>query len=233
MTRPLIELSNISLTRANALVLDDVCLSISEHRVGIIGYNGSGKSSLLRLLCGLLKPDSGQLVVHGKDIEQDGKTLYKTAGLIFQNPDHQLIFPTVIEELTFGLRNLGHSKREARAQSEQMLADYSRSHWRDRPVASLSEGQKQLLCIMSILLMQPSVLLFDEPYSALDFPTRHQLAKVISELPQQAIMVSHEPNSFAGFERLIWLEDGTVKMDGPAAEVMQAYESHAMQVQAL
>lgn len=233
MPRPLIELANISLSRANALVLDDVCLSISEHRVGIIGYNGSGKSSLLRLLCGLLKPDSGKLIVHGKDTEQDSKTLYQTAGLIFQNPDHQLIFPTVIEELTFGLRNLGHSKQEAIVQSEQMLAAYSRSHWRDHPVASLSEGQKQLLCIMSILLMQPSVLLFDEPYSALDFPTRHQLAKVISELPQQAIMVSHEPNSFEGFDRLIWLEDGKVKMDGSPTDVMRAYESYALQVQAL
>lgn len=233
MTQPLISLTNVSLSRGGHKVLDDVSLSIREHRVGIIGYNGSGKSSLLRLLCGLLTPDSGELTVHGLSVHEHHKTLFKTAGLIFQNPDHQLIFPTVIEELCFGLRNLGHNKTEAIERSEAMLSRYQRSDWRDRPVASLSEGQKQLLCILSILLMQPDVLLFDEPYSSLDFPTRHQLARVISDLPQQAIMVSHEPHSFAGFDRIIWLDNGRIRMDDHPDTVLPAYETAATAVDAL
>ncbi|EAR10624.1 ABC transporter, ATPase subunit [Reinekea sp. MED297] len=233
MTQPLIRLDKVSLTRGGQPVLTDVSLTIRESRIGIIGYNGSGKSSLLRLLCGLLTPDSGELTVHGLDTRDHQKTLFKTAGLIFQNPDHQLIFPTVIEELCFGLRNLGCSKADAIAQAEQILQRYQREHWRDRPVASLSEGQKQLLCILSVLLMEPSVLLFDEPYSALDYPTRHQLARVIYDLPQQAIMVSHEPNSFVGFDRVIWLDQGAIRMDGTPDDVLPAYEAAALAIEAL
>lgn len=233
MTQPLISLDRVSLTRGDKPVLQDVSLAIREHRVGIIGYNGSGKSTLLRLLCGLLTPERGELSVHGKNTATEQATLFHTAGLIFQNPDHQLIFPTVIEELCFGLRNLGVSKRDATEQAETMLQRYRRSDWRDRPVASLSEGQKQLLCILSILLMEPSVLLFDEPYSSLDYPTRHQLSGVIAELPQQVIMVSHEPNSFAGFDRIIWLDQGSVRLDGQPAQVLPAYEQAALTVNSL
>ena len=233
MTQPLISLNKVSLTRGGQPVLTDVSLTIQESRIGIIGYNGSGKSSLLRLLCGLLTPDSGDLTVHGLNTRDHQKTLFKTAGLIFQNPDHQLIFPTVIEELCFGLRNLGYSKTDATERAEQILDRYHRPHWRDRPVASLSEGQKQLLCILSVLLMQPQVLLFDEPYSALDYPTRHQLANVIRELPQQAIMVSHEPHSFIGFDRVIWLDQGSIRMDGAPDDVLPAYEAAALAIEAL
>lgn len=233
MTQAHIELNNVSLTRGGQLVLKDLTLTVREHRVGIIGYNGSGKSSLLRLLCGLLTPDSGDLTVHGLNTREHQKTLFKTAGLIFQNPDHQLIFPTVVEELCFGLRNLGVSKREAIQRAEAILQRYQRSDWRNRPVASLSEGQKQLLCILSILLMEPAILLFDEPYSALDYPTRHQLAAVIAALPQQAIMVSHEPHSFQGFDRIIWLDQGTVRLDGPPETVLPAYETAARVIDAL
>ncbi|WP_119395572.1 energy-coupling factor ABC transporter ATP-binding protein [Salinibius halmophilus] len=227
--KPQVVLSNVSLMRAQQSVLEQINLQLSERRIGIIGYNGSGKSSILRLLCGLMQPDSGTITVGEHCTSIGAKKLCRTIGLIFQNPDHQLIFPTVIEELSFGLRNIGYSKAEAIMASETILADYQRSHWRDKPVASLSEGQKQLLCILSILLMQPSTLLFDEPYSALDYPTRQQLAKVIANLDQQVIMVSHEPHTFAEFERVIWLADGKVQMDGQPTEVIRAYEANAEQ----
>ncbi len=233
MTQPLIQLNTVTLIRSGIKVLNEVSLSISEHRVGIIGYNGSGKSSLLRLLCGLLAADSGDLTLYGKNTKSDQKTLFRTAGLIFQNPDHQLIFPTVIEELCFGLRNQGDSKAEAISKSEAILQQYGREHWRDLPAASLSEGQKQLLCILSILLMAPSVLLFDEPYSALDLPTRHQLSRVIADLPQQVIMVSHEPQSFVDFDRVIWLDQGCVRLDGKPDTVLPEYEQAALVVDSL
>lgn len=228
-----IEIRDVTLTRGMHTVLNQLNLCLTEQRIGIIGYNGSGKSSLLRLLCGLLKPDTGSVYVDQLNTELGAQKLCGTIGLIFQNPDHQLIFPTVIEELSFGLRNLGQSKQAAMAASEQMLAKYQRQHWRDLPVASLSEGQKQLLCILSILLMQPKTLLFDEPYSALDYPTRRQLAQVIESLAQQVIMVSHEPHTFAGFDRVIWLADGQVNMDGEPATVIAAYEAFADSVSSL
>ncbi|MDN3648988.1 ABC transporter ATP-binding protein [Reinekea marina] len=227
MNQTKISLKNVTLTRGGQTILKNMSLAITEQRVGIIGYNGSGKSTLLRLLCGLLAPDSGTIRVHNQTVHEHQKDLFKTAGLIFQNPDHQLIFPTVIEELCFGLRNIGYAKAEAISKAEQLLVQYERSHWRDFPVASLSEGQKQLLCILSILLMEPSVLLFDEPYSALDYPTRLQLAQVIQALPQQAIMVSHEPNSFADFDRIIWIDHGQVRMDGSPETILPAYERAA------
>lgn len=228
-----IQLNNVSLSRGGQPILQDISLQLSEPRVGIIGYNGSGKSSLLRLLCGLLKPDSGDIQVYGKDSRSGVKPLCQRAGLIFQNPDHQLIFPTVIEELSFGLQNLGFSKAQAIAKSDALLAHYNRAAWRDRPVASFSEGQKQLLCIFSILLMQPHALLFDEPYASLDLPTRYQLADVIGALSQQVIMVSHEPESFQGFDRVIWIDQGTIKDDGSPSEVLPRYRQQALSIDSL
>ncbi|MEX1056502.1 MAG: ABC transporter ATP-binding protein, partial [Natronospirillum sp.] len=202
-------------------------LSLTEQRVGLIGHNGSGKSSLARLLNGLLQADAGRIGVHGADPTAGPEAMASVVGFIFQNPDHQIIFPTVIEELTFGLLNQGHVKTDATALALDLLATYDHSDWADRPVHSLSEGQKQLVCIFSVLLMQPRVLILDEPFSALDLPTRYRLLDLLHRLPLQIVMISHELDTLADFDRLIWLREGRVHLDGPPATLLPEYQADA------
>lgn len=230
MHTPSIELSHVSLTREGRTIFDDLTLSLNESRIGIIGFNGSGKSSLIRLLNGLLTADSGTISVNGKDPAKGPAAMSNEVGFVFQNPDHQLIFPTVLEELIFGLQNQGKNKPEAEAEALALLEVHKRLDWKDLPVHSLSEGQKQLVCIFSVLLLKPSVIVFDEPFSALDLPTRYQLQKVISQLSQQVIMISHELDGFQGFDRLVWLGEKGVVKDGPIDKVIADYKQHAFEI---
>lgn len=221
-------LERVVLERTGIRVLDAVTLDVRERRVGLIGNNGSGKSSLVRLLNGLLKPTSGEVRVNGLNPSDGPETMAGQVGFIFQNPDHQIIFPTVLEEVAFGLRNLGRSRGDAQAEALAFLDQHGRADWAERPVHSLSEGQKQLVCIFAVLVMQPQLIVLDEPFSALDYPTRLHLLDWLHGLPQQLLMISHELDSFAGFERLIWLEQGQIRDDGEPAPLLQAYRQASL-----
>ncbi|WP_425359019.1 energy-coupling factor ABC transporter ATP-binding protein [Ancylobacter aquaticus] len=224
---PLIRLENVTLTRGGRVVLDDISLEIAERRVGLIGTNGSGKSSLVRLLNGLLAADKGRITVHGLDAHEKASELPRTVGFIFQNPDHQIIFPTVAEEIAFSLEQAGMPRRQAAKEAVPALARFERAHWAERPVHALSEGEKQFLCIIAVLVMTPSLLILDEPFSSLDLPTRRRLEALVAGLDQQVILVAHELDAFAGYERVIWLHEGRVRGDGPPGEVVPAYRSFA------
>jgi biotin transport system ATP-binding protein len=218
----------IALTGAEVSVLGKqllgpVTLNISEHRVGIIGRNGSGKSTLLRLMAGLVAPSAGQVRVDGIDPSGDRKGLIARLGILFQNPDHQIIFPIVEEELAFGLRQMGLGKAETLAQAKARLVAEGRGHWAGRPVSSLSQGQRQYLCLLAVLMMEPATLLLDEPFSGLDIPTARGLAAHLAGLSQRLLVVTHDPLVVQAYDRVIWLEDGLVKGDGTPDAVLPAY----------
>lgn len=220
-------LDHVTLTRGGRMVLDVVSLALSERRIGLIGNNGSGKSSLVRLFNGLLSADEGRVVVHGLDAKEKAAELPRKVGFIFQNPDHQIIFPTVAEEVAFSLEQAGRSRREAAREALPALARFGRDHWAERPVHALSEGEKQLLCIIAVLVMEPAVLVLDEPFSSLDLPTRRRLEALIAGLDQQVILIAHEFDAFAGYDRVLWLHEGRVRMDGAPGEVIAAYRAFA------
>lgn len=224
---PLIHLDNVTLRRGGREVLSGISLELVERRIGLIGNNGSGKSSLVRLFNGLLAADEGSVTVHGLDARENAAELPRKVGFIFQNPDHQIIFPTVIEEVAFSLEQTGLSRREASTEAKAALARHGREAWADRPVHALSEGEKQLLCIIAVLVMQPAVLVLDEPFSSLDLPTRRRLERLIATLPQQVIMIAHEFDALLAYDRVIWLHEGRIQMDGPANEVVAAYRRAA------
>lgn len=233
IANPSIIFDQVCLTRNGHCVLNKLSLELHESRIGLIGHNGSGKSSLVRLINGLLQPDSGNIDVHGHNPTRGPEKMSAQVGFIFQNPDHQIIFPTVEEELCFGLLNQGISKLKATRQVTDFLATHQRSDWADQAVHSLSDGQKQLVCIFAVLLMNPSVLILDEPFSALDLPTRYQIMDLLSRLPQQLLMISHELDTLEMFERIIWLEQGQVFQDGPPHQVLPAYQAAAKRVRDL
>ena len=215
----------VSFARDGRSVFEDLSLDLSQRRIGLVGDNGSGKSTLLRLANGLLRADQGDVVINGRPLR--GRDLADGVGFVFQNPDHQIIFPTVGEEIAFGLTERGASAADARRATDELLARHGCAGWRERAVHELSEGQKQLVCILAVIAPAPSILLLDEPFASLDLPTRLSLSARLAQLPQQIVMASHDLDLLHDFDRVIWLDRGTVRADASPAEVLPLYRAHA------
>ena len=212
-----IMVQDLSLTIGPRLVLDRISLHLTAPRLGIIGRNGSGKSTLARLLAGLIAPDSGRLRVEGVDVCKDRRAAIRTVGILFQNPEHQIIFPTVLEEIGFGLRQLGLSKSEAHARVRDTLTRFGKPHWLEATTDALSQGQKHLLCMMAVTAMQPRWLILDEPFAGLDIPTRMQLTRHLDRCGARLVHVSHDPRDLAGYGRICWLDRGRIRAEGGPA----------------
>ena len=206
-------------------ILHDITAHLTEGRIGIIGRNGSGKTTLLRLIAGLIAPDTGRVRISGIDPAADRKVAIGLVGLLFQNPDHQIIFPTVEEEVAFGLRQQGRSVSEARATARAVLHRHGRGHWAGVPVQTLSQGQRHYLCLMTVLAMSPEVILLDEPFSSLDLPTQARMRRALDALPQQLITITHDPALLHGYDRLLWLDAGRLRADGPPDAVLPDFEA--------
>ncbi|KWV46244.1 cobalt ABC transporter [Bradyrhizobium macuxiense] len=217
----------VYLARGGGRFFDDLSLDLRERRIGLVGDNGSGKSTLLRLANGLLLPERGEVIANGRHTTQAGRGLHADVGFVFQNPDHQIIFPTVGEEVAFGLIEGGQTAAQARAAAGDLLASHGCAGWIDRAIRDLSEGQKQLVCILAILATEPKILLLDEPFSSLDLPTRLSLSARLARLPQQIVMASHDLDLLHDFDRVIWLEKGQVRADGVPSQVLPDYRAHA------
>ncbi|MCT4657360.1 MAG: energy-coupling factor ABC transporter ATP-binding protein [Cohaesibacter sp.] len=218
-------LSDVTFAQQDKIILSNLSLTLREKRIGLIGRNGSGKSTLSRLIAGLVLPKEGEIRVSGVDVCNDRAKAITTIGLIFQNPDHQIIFPTVEEEIAFGLENLTGSRTKALKKAHEVLETFGKGHWAEWGTYSLSQGQRHLVCLMAVLAMKPKTILLDEPFAGLDWPTSHVLFKWMDRLEQQVILVTHDLDRLNGFERVIWLEEGKVAMDGPADKVLAAYRA--------
>lgn len=214
-----IALTAVTFTIAGKTILDGISAELSESRIGVVGRNGSGKSTLLRLLAGLAAPSQGEIRIGGIEPARDRKAMLSRLGILFQNPDHQILFPTVEEELSFGLLQQGRSKAEAKDSVTRLLADEGRSHWLKAQTNALSQGQRHYLNLLSVLLMRPRTILLDEPFAGLDLPTQTRLARRLAVLPQRLITVTHDPAAVADCERVLWLEAGRIYRDGPGHRV--------------
>ncbi|WP_068402809.1 energy-coupling factor ABC transporter ATP-binding protein [Kribbia dieselivorans] len=201
----------------------DVTVTLTERRIGLIGANGSGKSTMARMLNGLVLPTSGRVTVDGLDTARSGKEVRRKVGFCFTDPDAQIVMPTVAEDVAFGLRRRGLSKAEIRARVEAILARHGLAGHHDHPAHLLSGGQKQLLALASVLVTEPDLLVMDEPTTLLDLRNARMIADLVANLDQQVVMVTHHLDLVRDFDRVLVVDGGRVVFDAPPAEAIDHY----------
>lgn len=214
--------------------LDDVSLTINDGEfIGLIGHTGSGKSTLVQHLNGLMKPTSGGVYYNGADIHEDGynlKELRSKVGLVFQYPEHQLFEVDVFSDVCFGPKNLGLSKKEAefRAFEALRLVGFPEEYFYQSPF-ELSGGQKRRVAIAGVLAMKPEVLILDEPTAGLDPKGRDEILDQIKKLREETnmtvVLVSHSMDDVAKYVgRIIVMNRGKVMFDDTPKEVFRHYK---------
>ncbi|MBB3992561.1 biotin transport system ATP-binding protein [Sulfitobacter undariae] len=222
---PLLRLDVVDLRIDGRDVLRGITCVSDARRIAVLGRNGSGKTTLARVMAGLKAPTGGTVHIAGVDVARDRRGALGAVGILFQNPDHQIIFPTVGEELSFGLSQMGMTKVAVTDRVEQVLAQFGKSAWHDAAIYQLSQGQRQLVCLMAILAMAPKVIILDEPFAGLDIPTMMHLSRVLESTDAALVHITHDPRIVAHYDHVLWIEGGAVQMQGAAAEVAPAFEA--------
>lgn len=220
---PAIRLSGVSVTRDGTDILTDIDLSLDDHRIAVIGMNGSGKSTLVRLLDALLLPTAGEVRVGGLLTGEAASRIRRMIGFVFQNPDNQIVMPVVEDDLAFGCRNLKLPAAEITHRVQTVLPDLGITSLRERESHTLSGGEKQLVALAAVLVMQPQVIIFDEPTTMLDLRNRRILQQHIDRLRQRVIMVTHDLELAEGYPRVIVLHEGRIAYDGEPGEAIARY----------
>ncbi|MGO6881738.1 energy-coupling factor ABC transporter ATP-binding protein [Rhizobium ruizarguesonis] len=208
------------------VALQPLTLGISGKRIGVIGLNGSGKTTFARLINGLTKPSVGRVTVNGRDIS-DEKTAVADVGFIFQSPQNQIILPIVKDDIAFGLKRRGLTKAEIEAKVEGVLARFGAEALADRRAHELSGGELQVAALCSVLATGPGILILDEPTNQLDLKNRALVEGIIAGLPESAIIITHDLELIAGFERVLLFHEGRLAADAPAAEAIARYKEIA------
>ena len=214
--------------------LDDVTLTIPDGQfLGIIGHTGSGKSTLMQHLNGLLKGSSGRILFDGQDIYEKGyqlKDLRRQVGLVFQYPEHQLFEIDVFSDVCFGPKNLGLSKEEIEERAKRALESVglSEESYHQSPF-DLSGGQKRRVAIAGVLAMDPKVLILDEPTAGLDPQGREEILTLIKKLQTEShmtiLLVSHSMEDVAEYvDRILVMNHGRIFLDGTPKEVFAHYK---------
>ncbi|OZI61692.1 energy-coupling factor ABC transporter ATP-binding protein [Bordetella genomosp. 11] len=222
----LIEFDHAVVKTPRAEILHGVSAVLSERRIGIVGPNGAGKSTLARLINGLVLPSSGTVRVNGHDTRQATRAVRREVGFVFQNPENQIVFPIVREDMEFGLKTLVPDKAARQARAAEQLAALGIAHLADRASHSLSGGERQLVALAAVLVMRPKVIVFDEPTTQLDLRNRNRVRAAIAGLACDAVVVSHDLELLEDFDRVLVIAAGRVAADDRPAAALHWYREH-------
>jgi cobalt/nickel transport system ATP-binding protein len=232
-TKPVLTTKGLSFSYPDTPdVLNDIAIEVMPgERVGLIGPNGAGKTTLFLVICGVLKPNEGEISLLGEPVAF-GK-FNPRAALVFQNPDDQLFCPTVKEDVAFGPQNMGLPKEEVEARVKEALATVGASRFADRPVHHLSEGEKRIVSIASVLAMRPELVMYDEPSANLDIRSRRRLIRLLQSSAETILVASHDLELVLEVcQRVILIDEGKIVADGDPRQIMgdeQLMEAHGQE----
>lgn len=204
-------------------VLRDVTVRMDEHRIGVIGANGSGKSTFARLLNGLVEPTTGEVLIDSLSTRRDARQVRNLVGFCFTDPDAQIVMPTVREDIAFSLKPLKLPKAEVNDRVEAIMARFGLADHADHPAHLLSGGQKQLLALASVLISDPQLLVMDEPTTLLDLRNARMIADVVAGLEHQVVLVTHHLDLLDGFDRVLVFDETRLVCDATPAEAVSFY----------
>jgi biotin transport system ATP-binding protein len=191
-----------------------------------MGPNGSGKSTFIRLINGLLLPKIGQICVDGLDTRLEVEKIRRKVGFVFQNPDNQIVFPIVSEDIEFGLKRRIPDSNMRHQRMLEALDQLGVLHLQDRSIHTLSGGERQLVALAGVLATKPEILVFDEPTTQLDLRLRNRFEQHLSALPQPALIVSHDLELMRTMDRVLIIVEGRLAFDGVPADATAWYRTH-------
>ena len=213
-------------------VLQDVNLEVwPGERVGLVGPNGAGKTTFFLLVCGVLKPDAGEVTLFGEPMVYGD--FRPEIGLVFQNPDDQLFCPSVRDDVAFGPQNLGLSKEDVKVRVIEALSTTGVLELADRPPHHLSGGEKRMVSIAGVLAMYPRLVIYDEPNANLDIRSRRRLIRFLQASQETIFIASHDLELILEVcDRVVLMDEGHVVVNGDPREVMgnvELMEAHGLE----
>lgn len=220
---PLIEFQGASVSYDGEQVLAPLTVSIAEQRVGIIGSNGSGKSTTVRMINGLVEPTTGRVLYDGSDVSENGKDVRKRVGFVFSDAESQIVMPRVSDDVAFSLRRFKLPREEVRQRVDAVLARFELSDLAENSPHTLSGGEKQMLALASVLVIEPDTIIADEPTTLLDLRNRRRIMREFAALDQQLIVVTHDLEMLRGFDRVLCIDESQLVYDGAPDDAIAYY----------
>jgi biotin transport system ATP-binding protein len=210
------------------VAVEPLTLSLHERRIGIVGLNGSGKTTFARMINGLTKPTSGRVSVNGLDTVTDGPSVLKDVGFVFQNPQNQIILPIIRDDIAFGLKNRGVDKPSVEAAVEATLHRFGIEHLAKRRAHELSGGELQLAALAALTITGPKILIMDEPTNQLDLKNRALVERTMAGLEQDLIVITHDLPLLESFDRVLVFHQGRLSADASPSEAIRLYRELAL-----
>ncbi|MGL4831916.1 MAG: energy-coupling factor ABC transporter ATP-binding protein [Propionibacteriaceae bacterium] len=210
------------------ILLQQTTCTLTEQRIAVVGSNGSGKSTFLRLFNGLRLPTQGSVDVNGLDTRTHSSEVRQQVGFTFADPLAQLVLATPAEDIALSLRRSIRNKTQRRARAQELLDERGLGKLADQSIYDLSGGERQLVALTSVLAVEPKILVSDEPTTLLDLRNRRMVIEALLEVPQQLIVATHDLDFAAGFDRALFLDGGQIAADGDPAEVIDFYRRRVL-----
>lgn len=220
---PLIEFRGAAVSYDGEQILQPLTVSLAEQRIGIIGSNGSGKSTTVRMINGLIEPTSGQVLYDGLTPEKHGKDIRKRVGFVFSDAESQIVMPRVADDVAFSLRRFKLPREEVKRRVSEVLERFELTDRAEHSPHTLSGGEKQLLALASVLVIEPETIIADEPTTLLDLRNRRRIVRELMSLEQQLIVVTHDLEMLRDFDRVLVIDDSELVFDGAPDDAIGYY----------